>query len=126
MTPRTTGRGLACALAFMVLAAGGCATYAWTKPGVEATAAEQDLRECHRQARMLSWDVESSFWASPWSGHGMLAWRSPLWIHDRWHDPFWARPDPFWRMDLERRLVDRCMYAKGYDLEKVERHAGSS
>jgi hypothetical protein len=120
-----------CALAVLALSLSGCATYAWMKPGVAPDVAEADLLDCTRQARSISWDVESSFWRSSWGSWGWYGpwsspWgpaslHSPFWRHSHWYDPFWVQPDPFWRVDLERRLVDRCMYAKGYDLQKVER-----
>ncbi|MBI2217325.1 MAG: hypothetical protein HYU51_08515 [Candidatus Rokubacteria bacterium] len=127
---------ITCVLAILVLTLSGCAAYAWMKPGAAPDVAEADLLDCDRQARSTSWDIETSFWRSPWgwygpwpgpwAWHGPLAWRSPFWRRSHWHDPFWMQPDPFWRVDLERRLVERCMHAKGYDLQKVEEPDGGS
>lgn len=96
----------------MIVVLAGCATYAWTKPGVTAEVMARDDTECRAQARDLASEyafVGGPFWGPrPWG---------PVW----YYDPFWrydALPDPTWRLHAEQRVYDRCMAFKGYRLVK--------
>jgi hypothetical protein len=101
------------AVALVVIGFSGCANYVWEKSGASALTAEQDARECERQARLLVSDYESLFWSNPaWPWPGPIGWRSPAYL--------WT-PDPGRRLDLEMRAAQSCMEAKGYRLVKQPR-----
>ncbi len=97
-----------------ILPISGCATYAWQKPGVTGDVAQQDVRECNRQAQAIASDY--AFGPGPVYPYG---WYGGPW---RGAPPGLAvGPDPAWQLDLEQRARDRCMEVKGYTLVKLPR-----
>ena len=102
-------RTLASITLVLALSVCGCATYGWQKDGATAEALEQDQRECERQGQMLAADYDLWAWrgmATPWADP-WWAWNAP---------PVRSVPSAGWRLEVERRIVERCMEAKGYRL----------
>ena len=101
------------ALGALALLTAGCATYAWSRPDTPPDLAVQDEAECAHLARDAAYDIAFGTFPPMYAG----PWRP--W-HPGWRDPFWWGPnDPLWRMDVERRIMDRCMRYRGYELERV-------
>jgi hypothetical protein len=106
-------RGLPLLVFAVVLA--GCATYAWTKPGVTPDVVARDETECRAQARDLataSVFAPGPFWGPRWGPWGPGVGPGPFW---------WGAPigDPAWSLEVEQRVYDRCMAFKGYELVTV-------
>ncbi len=98
----------------VIVGLSGCATYAWQKPGVPTDVAQQDARDCDRQAQAIASDYTS--WTWPRAAYGFYGapwyWGPPMPV---------VGSDPGWQMDLEQRARDRCMEVKGYRLVKQPR-----
>jgi hypothetical protein len=93
----------------------GCATYAWTKPGVTPDLAARDETECRAQARDLATEyafARGPLWGPRGGPFGPGMGPGPFW---------WGAPgaDPGWNLEVEQRVYDRCMAFKGYELVKV-------
>lgn len=108
------------AAATLALLTSGCATYAWYRPGTPPELAAQDQAECYELAREAARDIAFSAWPrfyGPWFLGPGPPWPYPGW--GAWGDPYWGpASDPLWRMDIEQRILDRCMRLRGYDLRR--------
>ncbi len=85
-----------------------CATspIAWMKPEADPRASRGELDDC----RNLALD---EMWRMSWERMWPPAFYNPLFM-----PPTYAAAQPFWLggsgRDLEQKLVDFCMYSKGY------------
>jgi len=95
----------------------GCASVAWTKPGVTAEEFAADRRQCQQDAwQEANWRYLDRTYLSGgrWSYHKKLG--RPLIGY-----PYAPFGDPIGeRYIQETRFADFCMRAKGYELTEVE------
>ena len=103
------------AMAGLALLTSGCATYSWYRPDTPPDLAARDTAECYDLARDSVRDIGFSAFPRfygpphPWPMTGWSAWSDPSWG---------PGGDPLWRMDVEQRILERCMRSRGYDLKR--------
>jgi hypothetical protein len=105
-------------LAVLLLAVGGCASVAWTKPGVTEEEFAADSRQCQadawQEANWMSLD-RTSMYGGRWTYPDPLG--RPLMGY-----PYAPFGDPLAeRYVQEVRLAEFCMRSKGYELTKVDK-----
>jgi len=105
-------------LAVLLLAASGCASVEWSKPGASAEEFAADSRQCQQEA----WREAN------WLYLGRLYSYGGRWIYpDPLGRPLVGYPyapfgDPFGERYIhEARLADFCMRNKGYELTEAQR-----
>ncbi len=104
-------------LATLVLIAGGCAAYAWQKPGGTEEAAVQDRHECSLRANRTASDFDwRTLNAAGWPGD---AWHYPV-THIR-NAYIWGPDPPRLYAEIERDAFSRCMEVKGYQFVEEPR-----
>jgi hypothetical protein len=105
-------------LAALALLTAGCATYSWYRPDTPPELAAQDDAECYDLARDSARDIALSAFPrfyGPAFYSPLHPWPYGVW--GAWGDPYWGPgADPMWRMDVERRIHNRCMRSRGYEL----------
>ncbi|MBI2203028.1 MAG: hypothetical protein HYU41_04120 [Candidatus Rokubacteria bacterium] len=96
--------------AALALATAGCANYVWQKPGTAERATEQDWLACNEEGRRAAARYEASLWMGnpvPRRLPEPVAWRGQI------ADPYWYGASS--SFEVERRVADQCMTAKGYE-----------
>ncbi len=93
----------------LALLLGGCASYAWVKPGVTDEVQARDEDSCRAEARDLANEYAyGGFGAPPLYSPGGRPWMGSV-------------PDSSWQLAAEQRVYERCMRGRGYDLVRTDK-----